>query len=327
MTNKIQQRRPKKGTNKKNTNRVNRATVAPASIGALIIPPTYSISTSSNGTIAHIRGNDILGETYCVNPSTIVAVFDLNPACWINSRLSRVAITYEKYRFNSFTVTYHPAVPTSSSGVVALYYEPEIYDNVTSSPIQALTHMTSGMAPVWQNFSISARTPKEDPTTYFCTQKAAVERALLSQGKVVAVSTCPTQLTQGYLRIDYDITFFYPELETNNPGEQYRKSTLTMTAAANNTIISPPVLPSVGVKLFEVTVMNTLGAMFVADPSNPYTYAAGSLLYTAWDGFVWRLYPDIASATTKSGPLASVAALAAVAVDVFLRVLSGTGNV
>lgn len=318
-------RRRNKQTNNNNVNNqpnagvVGRPTFAPGAYGITLSPSTYSMTSSSNGLQVRIRGRDILGPCqYNGGTSAVFGVFDLNPACWNNSRLSLVAKTYEKYRYDHMTLHYIPSVATSTAGTTAVYFEPEVYDNVVNSVSAALTHHDSIAGPIWGPLCVQYRRAPGDQTTYLCTEKSGIERGLLSQAKAAVI--CETAATAiGYLAIEYDITFMYPELEYGYTGEQYVSTSATLTAAANGVIATVPTWTSVTQKVVEIVVGNAILACYVNNVSNTYDYVAGSLLYSAWDGTSWRLYPDLASALSKSGPLSSVAAIAGVVYAYYMR--------
>lgn len=288
----------------------------PASFSGILSTPKYNISSSDNGQVTRVTGHDLLGSLY--RGENIAGVFDMNPACWTNSRLSFIARTYEKYRFNSFTIHYVPSLATSATGFTAMYYEPEIYDNVASAVTQTLTHYTSTAGPCWQPLSMTWKRPVTDQTTYLCTEKTGVERALLSQGKVAVI--CENTATNpGLLSIDYDITFLYPELEYGYAGVQYEVTQLNLNATANGIIDAGPAFATTDNKLIELTITDPISDLFITVAGNPYAYLAGAVLYTAWDGTSWRLFPDIPSALAKAGALFSVPALTNVLKDCWGR--------
>lgn len=291
---------------------------APMAYSGTLGTPSYSIISQDGGQVLKVKGRDLLGQLYGGNNSIIVGVFDLNPACWSNSRLSFLARTFEKYRYDSFTIHYIPSLASTATGFASLYFEPEIYDDVASVVTQSLTHFTSSAGPAWHPNSITWRRPSTDPGAYLCTEKTGIERALLSQGKVCFLNE-NTATIPGIAAIEYEITFMYPELELGYAGVQYEVTQLTLNAAANGLIAAPPSFTSTGVKLIEYVLNDPITNVFVNVAGNPYNFLVGAVLYGAWDGGAWRLFPDIASALAKAGALFSVPALANVQCDILGR--------
>lgn len=320
-------RRSKKTKKTNNNNNTNLRTVtAPASFGTAMHPSSYSITSSGNGSQIRVTGRDILGPLQFNGAgSNVFGVFDLNPACWVNSRLSLVARTYEKYRYDRMVLHYVPSVATSSAGLVGIYFEPEVYDEVVNSVAAVLTHHNSIAGPVWGPLTCTYKRAPSDQTSYLCTEKAGVERGLMTQCKAAVISESGLT-TLGLLAIEYDITFMYPELEFGFTGEQYISTSATLTAAANGIIATVPTWNSLSVKVVELVIGNPIIGLFVNNVSNTYDYLSGSLIYSAWDGTSWRLYPDLASALAKNGPLSSVAAIAGVIYAYYMRKLVQGSN-
>lgn len=323
MNNKTQpQRKRARRSNKtKKINNNNRAVTVPASVSSVLQPSHYSITSSGGGSQIRVTGRDILGLlTYSGGGSEIWGVFDLNPACWVNSRLSLVAKTYEKYRYDHIVLHFIPSTGTSTSGFVGVYVEPEVYDPIVNSVTQVLTHHNATAGPVWCPAKVAFSRAPSDQTTYLCTDKSGIERGLMTQAKAAVISNTGSS-SLGILAIEYDITFMYPELEYGFAGEQYALSSAALTAAANGVIATVPVWSSIGVKVVELVLGNPILGVFVNNASNIYDFVTGSLIYSAWDGTSWRLYPDIASALAKNGPLSSVAAIAGLGYTYFVRKL------
>lgn len=317
-----------KSGSKTATNKIrprNRTMQAPASMGSILAPSQFSMQTISEGVV-RFRGHELLGQLNTSPGSFIAGVFDLNPACWRTSRLSRIAATYEKYRYDGFTIRYHPTVPTSTPNALATYVELEIDEDATTSVIQALNHQYAAMGPAWGPHELHYKRPPQDPKAYFLTDQSVGNRADMSQGKIVSVTNGAgaetTGSAYGYLSIEYDVVFMYPELESGYPGTQYTQTTATVASvAANGVIKTTPTWSSVGVKVAEVVLEEDL--LGVASPiGSTYNFTAGSVLYTAWDGFDWLLFKDINNALNTVYPLVSVAGLAPFALNYFVRQLT-----
>nr|WRQ65017.1 structural protein [Tolivirales sp.] len=316
--NKVKQQTSKKQTTKKPSQR---RVVAPAANGCVLSPSKFSMQTVSEGVV-RFRGHELLGILGTVAESTLAGVFDLNPACWRNSRLSRIAGTYEKYRYDSFTIRYHPTVPTTAPNAIATYVELEIEEDAATNVTAALNHQYAAMGPAWSSHEVHYRRPPQDPKAYYLTDRVVGNRSDMSQGKIVCLSNAVGPQAFGYVSIEYDVVFMYPELEPGYPGEQYQQTTAAIPVlAAGSNIITNPAWSSAGVKVAEVVLEEVLTGCFTAAGST-YDFFVGSVLYTAWDGVAWLLYQNLEQALSLVNPLRTTAGLGASTLNYFVRKLT-----
>jgi len=278
----------------------------PQAYGSYMPPSSFTTTTIGNGVI-RVRGHELLGTVVqsTIN-NNLSGVFDLNPACWNTSRLALLARTYEKYRYERFKITYYPSNPTTMPGNVAVYLELEAFENMTDSVVVALNHQYSGMSSIWQSCGFTYVRPNQDPTTYIMTAKAGTDLALFSQGRVgvVRASTSSDGLS-GFLAIEYDVTFMYPELELGYPGTQFETSSASLGAAVNGIISAAPAWSSLNVKLAEIVLAKPLQDVYIGGNTNMYSLPAGQTLFTAWDGTRWGLYLTVQAALAATGALFS----------------------
>lgn len=269
--------------------------VAPIASSSIVGPSTFTMHSLSEGVV-RFRGHEILGQV-TADVGNVAAVYDLNPACWTNSRLARIASTYEKYRYDKFTVRYHPYVATTATGVIATYVELETDEDAAADVTVAMNHQYSAMGPVWAGQELTYVRPTQDPKAYILTDSGAGNRNDMSQGKIYSISFAPAAL-YGFLTIEYDVVFMYPELESGYGGQQFEKSLANIPITpANGTIVANPTWASAGVKIAEVVINN-------------FDLKAGSTLYTGWDGAAWCLYENLEQALAIVNPLRSAAGLA-----------------
>jgi hypothetical protein len=298
-----------------------RRVMAPAANGCVLSPFKFSMQTVSEGVV-RFRGHELLGALGTVAFSTIAGVFDLNPACWRNSRLSRIAATYEKYRYDSFTIKYHPTVPTTAPNAIATYVELEVEEDVATNVTAALNHQYAAMGPAWASHEVHYRRPPQDPKAYYLTDRVVGNRSDMSQGKIVCLSNADGPQAFGYVSIEYDVVFMYPELEPGYPGEQYVQSSANIPPlAAGSNIITNPSWSHVGARVAEVVLEELLPGCFTAAGATV-DFAIGSVLYTAWDGVAWLLYQNLEQALALVNPVRTTAGLAGTTLNYFVRKLT-----
>jgi len=310
--------RAKKQVNKQ---AAQRRVMAPAANGCVLSPSKFSMQTVSEGVV-RFRGHELLGALGTVAFSTIAGVFDLNPACWRNSRLSRIAATYEKYRYDSFTIRYHPTVPTTAPNAIATYVELEVEEDVATNVTAALNHQYAAMGPAWASHEVHYRRPPQDPKAYYLTDRVVGNRSDMSQGKIVCLSNADGPQAFGYVSIEYDVVFMNPELEPGYPGEQYvQSSAIIPPLAAGSNIITNPSWSHVGARVAEVVLEELLPGCFTAAGATV-DFAIGSVLYTAWDGVAWLLYQNLEQALALVNPVRTTAGLAGTTLNYFVRKLT-----
>lgn len=298
-----------------------RTVQVPSAAGTILQPSKFTMQSVGEGVV-RFRGHEILGAVNTAAFSTLAGVFDVNPSCWQNSRLSRIASTYEKYRFDSFTIRYHPTVSTTASNAVATYVELEVEEPVTVSVVGALNHQYAAMSPAWAGHEVTYKRPPQDPTTYILTNKAVGDRSQLSQAKIVSIASADGPQTLGYLSIEYDVTFMYPEIEFGFAGRQFTSSSGTIPVLAPNAnIVCAPNWDSNGMRVAEIVLdevlqdtVNAAGATF--------NFGIGDVLYTAWDGVNWLLYQSLEAALSLVNPLRTAPGMPGTTLNYFVRVLT-----
>jgi len=161
---------------------------------------------------------------------------------------------------------------------------------------------------------------------FFLTARSGDDLGLRSQAKVAAISETTNLAAVGYLVIDYDVLFMHPELETGYAGVQYQNATDTVgayTANANLTwSAGGSSWPSLNVKVAEIVSNSLISGLYRSAAANPYTINIGELLYTAWSGVEWQMFPDLVSAISLNNPLKWIGAGSAFSWNYFVRPLT-----
>jgi hypothetical protein len=253
----------------------------------------------------------------------LAACYDLNPACWKNSRLQGIARAYERYRYNNFRVHYIPRAAKTTSGVVSLSCEFDPTDDLLTGEaglVNASQHAVFAQGPTYEPFSAAWRRPSEDKTWYLASYDDSFDNALAtSQGRIYALAGANVAGTLGTLVLEYDVEFYMPELESGLTGNQFLLgSAIDATSrAANATFNFVPngINPdSVGVIRFIINKMTdgtTEMDSYVLQKgttgsSNTTTLTPGREIALAWNNAtgVWNAYEDVLEAASLSGPFA-----------------------
>jgi len=281
-------------------------------MGSVLTAATYSTTSLGQG---HVRvvGHEVVGDVTSAGVGTNLAgVYDSNPACWINSRLSLLARTYERYRYNSCTIEYQTAVATSTGGsvVVAVETDPdEILPSGSGATQRALNSQFAALSPVWQMSRVTYRRNPKDHKWFLASQVGETSRAETTQ--FLAYSLIGGAIGAGELAgriiFRYDIEFIYPELELLPSGAQYARQTATDLisggAAGSPVIYKPPASTLIGGKIGEIRLNVSLPSAYVKAAGDWFDLLAGAAAFIAWNGSDWLMYPTYAAAVVGAEPL------------------------
>lgn len=287
-------------------------------------PSRYTLTQRSQ-QIVQVRGHETLGLASASDADgkvRLAACFDLNPACWRNSRLSGIARAYERYRYNSFTVHYIPRAAKTTTGVVAVSCEFDGTDDLRAGEdglVVASQHAVFAQGPVHSSCSASWRRPAEDKGWYNASYEDSFDNVLsTSQGRIYALVASSIAGTQGTIVLEYDVDFYMPELECGITGNQYLSGSITDAVSRTGNIkfaVTPTgVNPdNVGIIRFvpqKVLINGTevdsyLAQKGVISGANTTAIQAGKEIALAWDGAnsVWNLFEDLLQAANLSEPL------------------------
>lgn len=193
----------------------------PTAVGAYI-PQTGHKITDLGGGKLRVTGKELLGGTSGAagTAGAIRGLYELNPACWQHSRLALIARTYEKYRFNTAKLSYMPRAGTNWVGSVALVVETDPNEALpvllaAGAPQQFSNSQFAAMGPVWAPLSVTYRREKDDAKLYYSSPSSTTDVRETSQAKVMLWSDWG-DTNIGYVWLEYEIDFYYPELEVSN---------------------------------------------------------------------------------------------------------------
>ena len=212
----------------------------PALYGNSVFTGNYSVQ-SIGDDVVRVRGQELLGAVNAGSRSW--GFFDVNPTCWANSRLSLLAQTYERYRYNGFRIKYVPMVGTTSAGAVSVYFDPDPLDSTPqiNSDTDAMAHIMqqrfSVTTPVGLPSGFAYKRAAKDQAWFRCTLGESTDYPAVSQGQIVTYTSSGT-LTAGILLIEYDLEFMYPQLERGDGGLQFTISSPVFTPVTTGSSVS-----------------------------------------------------------------------------------------
>jgi len=297
-----------------------------------------------------VTGHEIIGDVnvdVADGSLQLSGVWDLNPACWTNSRLSNIAKTYERYRYDSFRLTYLPRAAATTSGLVALSCE---FDYDDPLPYGDLGLVTTAQNTVFTQAAIrspcttSWRRNQEDKQWYaasFGNEMADYSNAC--QGRAYAIASSNVAGVNGSVIIEYDITFYLPEMEPRDAGTQAAYGAQTSSATAQNAYFAMDAGAwNVGssarlaeVVLDKINVNGTLVDSYAAQEgttgsSTPITLRRGGKLFTAYNrpAGKWQVFTNLVNALALLNPVSNATATSTTLIlKEFGRVLDKTGSI
>jgi len=305
---------------RRNPGRGPRKTLAvsmPAAVGYKPRPSQYEMRNIGPGHV-RVSGHEYLGNLGIGSSAitqNLAGVFDLNPACWTDSRLSLIARAYEKYRFESVTLHYIPAVGTTTAGSIAIGVEPDPTEVLPANAnfyARTLNMQFSSMGPVWSAQSTTYRRNVQDHAWYFASLLGETSKRENVQAVAFAVTNAPQtgsgQLL-GHFMVEYVVDFIYPELEQLDGGEQFSEAvTVGNNAVAASTPLVSQISGALGADIVESRLVTDIPDLLKEGAS--LILRAGQSLFWAFDGTNWRAYADLGSALVKNAPLVTTVARA-----------------
>lgn len=296
--------------------------------------------------MVRVRGHEILGNVNSITSDgaiNIGGIFDLNPCGWSTSRLAGIAKGYEKYRYNTFRVTYISRVASITSGLVSVSAEFDYNDPIVSGDTGLLIASQSGVftqAAVRSSCTTSWRRPAEDKEWYLASMAPNdMTVGNTSQGRIYALCGASVTGVVGSIVIEYDLDLYQPELEPLMPVPQYLSGTANDTTAevANaaykfaiagfnptNTASLVEAVPT-AITYGGTAAQSAALQEGTTGSSNRYDLAVGKTFYIAWNLVtgLWNAYATLVDAEALANPLANRtgASAAALLVSVAARAL------
>lgn len=294
---------------------VTRAVSRPSAMSK--IAPSSSYSMSHQGPICRVRGHEFLCQVVITTGQHLAAVYDMNPATWVGSRLVNLARSYEVYRFNKVKLIYVPSVGTTTSGAVSIGFETDPNEPIPAESgfyQRSMSNIYASLGPVWAEQSTSYQRPVLETRWWHASMEES-DRRQTSQLMAYAVTDASTT-SLGWLMAEYEIDFMYPELEFPIGQENFSGTTFigSSPSIAPGAPLEATFTGASGVRLME-TIYTGLGAINDLRAGNTnFNLTPGQNVFWAYDDVAatFRAYRTESGARTNTGLITKItAALAA----------------
>lgn len=175
----------------------------------------------SNSTIIPVSmANNTTGIT--LSTDTVVGNNSAFPT------LGNLSKNFDKIKWHSLRAEYIPAVPTTTGGNVALYFDSDRTDVGPTTVSQALQNKGCIITPVWQKMKYTVPKQMLRPSEWFTTDTDPVAAAPSPQANNTFPSpgrlqlyvtpllgvTFTTATTVGWVKLDYSVEFGFPSGES-----------------------------------------------------------------------------------------------------------------
>jgi len=174
-------------------------------------------NSGTNGDI-EVVGSEIVGMIQVQGSGLMCLLLDFNPSTWIGTRIARMVPLFETYKIMSLQVTYIPTCPTTTSGMVFMYYDrdpndppvPPVNSAAVISRLMSNQHAVVGQA--WRPVTLNYQTSPSDANSYYAAPVTdSGDLRLTSQGMVYGYNTAANAaLLGGLFKVTYRLKLMTP---------------------------------------------------------------------------------------------------------------------
>lgn len=179
-------------------------------------------SMTQNGSSIRIKFRELikanLSGPIAVSTFQRVQTIDVNPGLVASFPwLSTIARNYDQYAVNSCCYEYVNAAPATKQAMVYMVPDYDVTDAPPASALEAMNQMGSISTPVWIGCKMALRIPAAmsiGPRRFI--RQGVTNRSLIltdvAKVHVFISDTINTDAIAGQIWVDYDITFFAPQM-------------------------------------------------------------------------------------------------------------------
>ena len=139
---------------------------------------------------------------------------------------SNLAKSFDKVKWKALNIRWVPALPTTSGGSVAMYFDTDRTDTGATSMTQAASNKGAVLGPIWDRSSYRCNKQmlrsNEWFTTYRSSTTTTTENTFASPGRVHVFYTGQPGITYttstviGYLLLQYTLEFGFPSADSDS---------------------------------------------------------------------------------------------------------------
>lgn len=206
----------------------------------------YTIKQTAGVETTRLRGRERIGGIQIgrTDTGTVIApagtgwVFPLSPLSYANTRISRMASMYQRYRFKRATLTIASNFSTSISGSLVVGYttNPD-FELVANNSINEVFAMPGAQSvTLWAPSNISAKFSPMANNVWYISDVDSSELMWTTQGQFAIVIENVASMTGVQdisVILDYDVEFMLPQIAPAPPASMYVIPTATYGVATS----------------------------------------------------------------------------------------------
>lgn len=187
-------------------------------VQALDISTKFAIRNIGTSGDIVTTGSELIGVAASGAAGAMVFLADLNPGTWGNTRVAQMVTLFETYKVLNLTVTYIPACPNTTGGMIYMYYDRDpndqpISDVSTAAGLSRLMSNQNAVAgQVWKPLRMRYTSNPADAGGYFpAPVSESGDLRHSSQGVVYAyASATGGAIVGGLFKFEYTIQLRTP---------------------------------------------------------------------------------------------------------------------
>lgn len=134
--------------------------------------------------------------------------------------LANIALNYDKYRYKSLKFMYQPLMPTTTSGAVAMYWDPDSNDTVAANYVTCAANYRASTGSIFEPVTLTVSKDQLDRLPWYFTSGTGTtdpvgvaspgQFVIASSSTVLANAAAAGATTLGYIWMEYEIELACP---------------------------------------------------------------------------------------------------------------------
>jgi len=187
-----------------------------ASDNKVSLATRFSMRNSGSEGDITISGSEVVGLTQPVNAGLLNFVLDLNPMSWTGTRVAQMAKLFEKYRFDSATLTYIPSVGSTTAGLQYAYYDRDVADapisgvDVASNISRMMGNQRAVVGQIWRPLVLKYNKTPQEGTYFINPVQEGPDQRTTTQAIVYMYQSVVSTSSTGIIKVDYNLSLYTP---------------------------------------------------------------------------------------------------------------------
>jgi hypothetical protein len=225
----------------------------------------------------------------------VTYAFPLNPRAWLDTRLGQASLQYETFMFNHVKIRYVPSCPTTTTGAITLFFNPDCDQNGTlQGGIQSLNNAEEYKGTVTDSVWKAIELGVSGFQSNLCYTEMSSDNKWTYAGvlHLMFASSPPANTDLGLLYLEYDCSFHKRVLNPIRANVQ-KSGSVSYSKTVSPSILTnfdfqeaqkiagsaPPANSKYVACVYEATNFNLLNFYDFDSGTNPYSIGTGAMLF------------------------------------------------